>query len=360
MTIVMNIVLRALAALMVVSLFLYLLDNTLIFWFDWPGIKKIITHFGLLNAGQSFKSLSTAEVVRGVIELLAFLGSVAVIFMLVARTYSRPLRQDAKLYSRIAAFIVRAAFWSVFLVGLVDMLISFLRVEDFLHLFVGSRFTTQLGIPSFRGSYIHVPLIMLAIVIASLTRTLGFIWLALLIVAAEFIIVITRFIFSYEQSFMGDLVRFWYAGLFLFASAYTLLHDGHVRVDVLYANFSEKGKALTNTFGSLLLGLPLCWNILVQGLSGKGSIINGPLLNFEISQSGFGMYTKYLMAAYLLVFSVSMAVQFVSFILSNIANYRGDSELAGQELPSQSLGQSPSQSLDQSPGHLPDQLAKGD
>ena len=57
---------------------------------------------------------------------------------------------------------------------------------------------------------------------------------------------------------MGDLVRFWYAGLFLFASAYTLVHDGHVRVDVLYANFSEKGKALTNSIGSPAIGVCRC------------------------------------------------------------------------------------------------------
>lgn len=331
--IVWDIVLRALAALMVVVLFLYLLDNTLIFWFDLPGISKTIAYFGgLINAGRSSESLSIAEVVRGVIELLVFLACLVVTFLLVARTYSRQLREDANLYSRIAAFIVRAAFWSVFLIGLIDMMISFLRVEDFLAGFVGGRFTTKLGIPTFRGTYIHFPLIALSIVIASFTRTLGFIWLALLIVVAEFIIVITRFIFSYEQAFMGDLVRFWYAGLFLFASAYTLLHNGHVRVDVLYANFSEKGKALTNTVGSLLLGLPFCWNILIQGMSGKGSIINGPLLNFEISQSGFGMYTKYLMAAYLVVFSASMIIQFVAFILSNAANYRGDTELGDPEI----------------------------
>lgn len=36
---------------------------------------------------------------------------------------------------------------------------------------------------------------------------------------------------------MADLVRFWYAALFLFASAYTLLEEGHVRVDVFYAGF---------------------------------------------------------------------------------------------------------------------------
>ena len=44
---------------------------------------------------------------------------------------------------------------------------------------------------------------------------------------------------------MGDLVRYWYAGLFLFASAYTLYEDGHVRVDILYQGLKEKTKILS-------------------------------------------------------------------------------------------------------------------
>ena len=43
------------------------------------------------------------------------------------------------------------------------------------------------------------------------------------------------------------------------------------------------------------------------------------MLSFEISQSGYGMYTKYLMAGYLMIFAFSMAIQFVSFFLSNMA-----------------------------------------
>ncbi len=310
---------------MIVALFLFLIDNTLIHWFKWPGTRAFLSHLGLFGAEGSVRELTGSDVIRGWIQLVASLVTIVGILSLVLKTRARKLDEDAELYNRISAFIVRAAFWAVFLVGLADMLISFVRVEGFLPAIAGEYLTIQLGRPIFRGSYIHFPLILLSIVIASFTRTLGFIWLALLIVAAEFLIVITRFVFSYEQAFMGDLVRFWYAGLFLFASAYTLVKDGHVRVDVLYANFSERGKALTNSLGSLLLGLPLCWNILIQGMSGKGSIINSPLLSFEISQSGFGMYTKYLMAAYLLIFAVSMAVQFISFTLSNISVYQNSS-----------------------------------
>ncbi len=313
-----NIGIRALAASMVVLLFLFLVDNTLIYWFEWPGIRIFLSHLWLTGA-EDTKKLAGSGVTRGWIQLIASLVTILGIICLVLKTPARRLNEDAELYNRISAFIVRAAFWAVFLVGLADMLISFARVEGFLSAVAGEHLAIQLGRPVFRGSYVHFPLILLAIVIAGFTRTLGFIWFALLIVAAEFLIVITRFVFSYEQAFMGDLVRFWYAGLFLFASAYTLVEDGHVRVDVFYTNFSDCGKALTNTLGSLFLGLPLCWNILIQGMSGKGSSINSPLLSFEISQSGFGMYTKYLMASYLLIFAVSMTIQFVSFALTNVA-----------------------------------------
>ena len=316
--------LRGFAALMAASIVVFILDNLFIFWMDWPGINQFLVYLGIFSPAKSFKGLDDAAVSRGWIEFVLMVVLSILVVAWVKRSKARTMEQDALCYTRISAFIVRAAFWSVLLVGITDMLISFLRVEGILSPIVGEHLTTQLGRSIFRGTWVHYPLIVLAIVIASCTRGLGFIWLALMIVGAEFLIVITRFVFSYEQAFMGDLVRFWYAGLFLFASAYTLLHDGHVRVDVLYANFSDAGKATANAIGSLLLGLPICWTILTLGTASKGSVINSPLLSFEISQSGFGMFTKYLMAAYLLVFAISMLIQFLGFFLSNMNKLSAD------------------------------------
>ncbi|NKB62360.1 MAG: TRAP transporter small permease subunit [Gammaproteobacteria bacterium] len=295
---------------------LYLFNNYVVFWLKWPETWQVFAHF-LDNSSNS--KLSDEQGTNGLILLFAYVIVIAAVILFTLARPSRTLENDADFYSRFAAFIVRAAFWSVLLIGLTDTLISFLRVEDMLASVVGQDLTTQLGRPIFRGLYIHYPLMVISIIIAFFSRTLGFMWLAFLVVLAEFLIVVTRFVFSYEQAFMGDLVRFWYAALFLFASSYTLLTEGHVRVDVLYANFSEKNKARSNVFGSLLLGLPLCWTILTQGMAGKGASINSPLLSFEISQSGFGMYVKYLMAGFLVVFAVSMAIQFVSTILGGVA-----------------------------------------
>jgi TRAP-type mannitol/chloroaromatic compound transport system permease small subunit len=48
-----------------------------------------------------------------------------------------------------------------------------------------------------------------------------------------------------------------HAILFMLASAWTLKHNGHVRVDVLYRNFSQRGKAWINLLGTLVFLFPV-------------------------------------------------------------------------------------------------------
>ena len=108
--------------------------------------------------------------------------------------------------------------------------------------------------------------------------------------------------------------------VFLFASAYTLFEDGHVRVDVFYANLKSKTKSIINATGSILLGISTCIAILSVGFNGKQSIINSPILNFEITQTGsIGMFVKYQLAAFLGVFAISMLIQFISYYFSSLS-----------------------------------------
>lgn len=308
---------KILAYLMVSSVFLYLLNNYLVYWQDMPGPYLLFSHFGWI--GDEADTLDAEQLTQGWWQLIAYVGVFALAIVYIFKNRSRSLQHDAERFERLSAFLVRTSFWAVLLIGSVDVLISFLRVEEMLGAFVSDSLVTELGRPTYRGTYVHYPLLIVSFVVAFFVRNISFSWLALMVVLAEFLIVITRFVFSYEQAFMGDLVRFWYASLFLFASAYTLVHEGHVRVDVLYAGFSETKKAWSNITGCLLLGIPLCWVILMHGMGGKGNSINSPLLSFEISQSGYGMYVKYIMAAFLVVFSVTMLIQFVSYLLKNVA-----------------------------------------
>lgn len=222
-------------------------------------------------------------------------------------------------------YLIRASFWVVLLVGIADSAIAFMRVEGILAGMFSEDTAKLFNKSRWVGPYIHMPLIVAGFVIALFTRTLGFTWLALMIVAAELLIVISRFVFSYEQALMGDLVRYWYAALFLFASAYTLFEEGHVRVDVLYAGFGRTTRGFVNAFGSIALGMSTVWVILAVGFNGKTAIINSPIINFEISQSGgVGMFIKYQMAAFLGVFAISMLIQFVSYFLEAVADKRDE------------------------------------
>lgn len=293
----------------------YIINVILTFWFGMPGIGQLL---GWQSNGGGSAFLSVFQM------------AIYVLFMVLAglyavRTPDRTLREDADFVSNMNGFFIRACFWIVLLVGLTDAAISFLRVEGFLEGLVGKELTGDIGRSQFRGLYIHTPVVMLGIVIAALTRTLGFHWLALLVVVAELLIVFSRFVFSYEQAFMADLVRFWYGALFLFASAYTLLDDGHVRVDLLYAGFRHRTKGSVNKWGSVLLGIPLCWTILFVGMWTKSSVIVSPILVFEVTQAGFGLYIKYFMAGFLGIFAISMMVQFVSQFFSAVADSRGES-----------------------------------
>ncbi|MEZ5660368.1 MAG: TRAP transporter small permease subunit [Burkholderiaceae bacterium] len=302
---------RTLGWTVLAALAAFLINNILSLGMDWPGATA--------------PWQATADQLLAWLQL-ALYPALAVLFVwwFVIRQSAMTLRDDAERIARFNGFIVRAAFWGVVLVGLADAALSFVRVEGMLDSLVGHELATDLGRSAYRGPMIQIPLLLVGVLIALFTRGLGFHWLALLIVAAELTIVITRFVFSYEQAFMGDLVRFWYAALFLFASAYTLYEDGHVRVDVFYANFSPTRRGAINAFGSLFLGLIFCWVILWVGMGSKTSIINAPLLNFEVSQSGFGMYVKYLMAGFLGIFAITMMIQFVSYLLEAWADLRDE------------------------------------
>lgn len=51
--------------------------------------------------------------------------------------------------------------------------------------------------------------------------------------------------------------------VFLLGAAYTLRQNGHVRVDVLYSNWSPRRKALVNLLGSLIFLIPFCLMVIL-------------------------------------------------------------------------------------------------
>lgn len=81
-------------------------------------------------------------------------------------------------------------------------------------------------------------------------------WLALLMVLLQFAVVLLRYVFGVSFIFLNEGVLYMHAALFMLGAGYTLLVDGHVRVDIFYARLSARGRAAIDIFGALAFLLP--------------------------------------------------------------------------------------------------------
>lgn len=100
----------------------------------------------------------------------------------------------------------------------------------------------------------------LADAIDAATRGLGRAvkWLALVLVLAQFGVVVLRYVYSMSYVWAQESVIYAHATLFMLAIGYTFLIDQHVRVDVLYGAWSAQRKALVDLIGIVVAVLPFC------------------------------------------------------------------------------------------------------
>ena len=86
----------------------------------------------------------------------------------------------------------------------------------------------------------------------------GIAWLTLARVIVTFLVVILRYAFSIGWIAMQESVVYLHSLVFMLGAAYTLKHNGHVRVDIFYEKLSPRGRAWIDLLGSLLLLIPFC------------------------------------------------------------------------------------------------------
>ncbi|GGX84945.1 C4-dicarboxylate ABC transporter substrate-binding protein [Litchfieldella qijiaojingensis] len=82
-------------------------------------------------------------------------------------------------------------------------------------------------------------------------------WLVLVMMLVQFTIVVMRYAFSMHSIVMQESVMAMHAMVFMLGAAYTLKHDGHVRVDIFYRRLSPRGRAWVDLGGTLLLLTPV-------------------------------------------------------------------------------------------------------
>jgi TRAP-type mannitol/chloroaromatic compound transport system permease small subunit len=94
----------------------------------------------------------------------------------------------------------------------------------------------------------------------------GVAWVALGLVLVVFVDVCMRYIFNTSFVFTQELEWHLFAFIFLMGAGYTLLSDGHVRVDIIYQRLGPKGRAWINLIGVIFFLFPGCIMIIATSL----------------------------------------------------------------------------------------------
>ncbi len=147
-----------------------------------------------------------------------------------------------------------------------------------------------------------------------------FAWSSTLLVWVIFGLVLMRYgmgVFSQKAS---ELTTYFFAISFLLASGYAFKNDNHVRVDLFYAKWSDKRKALVNLIGGVFFLFPWCIaSIIVCFKYAKTSFLRG-----EVSDQPSGLPAVYMLKFILLLGFILLLIQGVSSILKAIEVLRGN------------------------------------
>lgn len=167
--------------------------------------------------------------------------------------------------------------------------------------------------------------LMLARAIDRLSDTIGraVIWLSLLMVLIGSFNTAARYLgrrLGTELASNTYIELQWYlfSLLFLLGAGYTLKHDRHVRVDVIYARLSPKARAWIDVVGSVFFLIPFC----IFGLVVCWPAVRNSWAVMEQSPDPGGL-PRYPIKTMILVAFLLLLVQGVAELIRKIAVLRG-------------------------------------
>ena len=99
----------------------------------------------------------------------------------------------------------------------------------------------------------------------------GVSWVTLGLVLVVFTDVVMRYLFKTSFVFVQELEWWLFGFIFLIGAGYTLLHDAHVRVDILYQRLGYKGRAWINMVGVIFFLVPGCLLIIITSIKFVGN-----------------------------------------------------------------------------------------
>ena len=147
-------------------------------------------------------------------------------------------------------------------------------------------------------------------------------WVALTMLLLQFFVVLLRYIFGYSFIFLGEGVLYMHAALFMLGAGYTLLHDGHVRVDIFYAKASRATQRKIDILGFIFLMCPALIFLIIYSwpyVSNSWAIREGAI-------SVGGIPASYLLKTLIPAFAILLLIQGTAIFLRNISGDKGDND----------------------------------
>ncbi|MDQ5946647.1 MAG: hypothetical protein QG619_2077 [Pseudomonadota bacterium] len=87
-------------------------------------------------------------------------------------------------------------------------------------------------------------------------------WLLLFAVLISTVNAIVRKAFNYSSNGLLEIQWYLFGAAFLLGASYTLLHNEHVRIDVVAGKFTKRTQTWIEVFGTLFFLMPLCAMVL--------------------------------------------------------------------------------------------------
>jgi len=154
-----------------------------------------------------------------------------------------------------------------------------------------------------------------------------FAWTTLFMVLVTFLVVLLRYAFNIGWIAMQETITYLHAIAFMMGAAYTLKHDGHVRVDIFYRKWGDRGRAWVDFFGGLLLLMPVC--VFIAWSSWEYVLSSWTYL--ESSPETGGLPWIYLLKTCMLIMPVLLILQGIAQILSAWQCLRGKPPIDSHE-----------------------------
>ncbi len=150
----------------------------------------------------------------------------------------------------------------------------------------------------------------------------GVAWLTTILVLVVCFDVFTRYLLKSSSVAVQELEWHIFSVIFLAASAYSLRHNKHVRVDVLYMNFTPKTKSLVNLFGSIVFLMPFC---IVAFWSSQNFVMNAFNIG-EVSPDPGGLPFRFLLKAAIPIGFLLVLLQGIAMACRSWLEFRNDGE----------------------------------